>query len=74
MLGPSWELDVPFEAEEAINVVKELDAADNLVGNLILPAKDVCIILLKPADSCQARERTTDLIPMEHSKICNSNR
>ena len=42
--------------------------------DLISPAKDVGVILLEAANSGEPGERTTNLIPMQHTEISESDR
>lgn len=42
--------------------------------DLISPTEDVGVILLEAADSGKPGERTTDLIPMQHTEVSESDR
>lgn len=72
MLWSRGEEYVPFETEKSIDVVEKLYASKDFLLNLISSAEDVGVILLEAADSGESRERTTDLIPMQHTEICES--
>mmetsp|Transcript_11401 Transcript_11401/g.13900 ORF Transcript_11401/g.13900 Transcript_11401/m.13900 type:complete len:405 (-) Transcript_11401:570-1784(-) len=52
-----------------INFLHEFQTPQNLTLNLILPAINMRIILLKPPDPCQPRERSTQFVPVQHPKI-----
>jgi hypothetical protein len=51
VLGPCRELKLEFEAEDAINMVKEVEDAKDFGHDLVGCTKDVSIILLEPANS-----------------------
>lgn len=72
MLWSRGEEYVPFETEKSIDVVEKLYASKDFLLNLISSAEDVGVILLEAADSGEPGERTTDLIPMQHTEICES--
>ena len=72
MLWSSGEEYVPLETEQSIDVVEELYASKDFLLDLISPTEDVGVILLEAADSGESGERTTDLIPMQHTEICES--
>jgi hypothetical protein len=49
-----------------------LYASKDFLLDLISPTEDVGVILLEAADSGKPGESTTDLIPMQHTEICES--
>ena len=42
--------------------------------HLVLPAEDVCIVLLEPPDSGQSRQGSAEFIAMEHTKVRHAQR
>jgi hypothetical protein len=74
ILWSCGEENVPLKTEESIDVIEELYASKDFLLNLISPTEDVGVILLEPAHSGKPGERTTDLIPMQHAEISESDR
>ena len=55
-------------------MIKKIEAVQDLLFNLVSPAEDMRIILLKSADSCKPRERAAELISVQNSKVRKPNR
>ena len=55
-------------------MIKKIEAVQDFLLNLVSPAENVRIILLKSADSCESSKCTTELISMQNSKVCNPDR
>mmetsp|Transcript_86686 Transcript_86686/g.169604 ORF Transcript_86686/g.169604 Transcript_86686/m.169604 type:complete len:415 (-) Transcript_86686:1412-2656(-) len=64
LLGPRRQGEGRVEAEEAVDVVQEVEPCEDLLLNLVRPDEQVRVVLLEPPDSGEACERAARLIPV----------
>lgn len=73
-LRPCREEKFVLKTKHPVNLVDELEAAENLLLNLVLGTENMCIVLLEPPDPSKPRESSGELVPVQSSEISHSNR
>jgi hypothetical protein len=69
LLRTRGQLQHILEPEHRVNIVNQIQHAQNLRLNLVRPAKDMRIVLLEPSHSSQSRQRSVQLVPVQDTKI-----
>lgn len=70
--GGKFKLEV--EPEDAVDMVKEVEAAHDFVHKLLGHAEVVSIVLAEPSDTGETREGSGNLVSMEDTKVSEPNR
>jgi hypothetical protein len=74
LLRPRRELDPRLEAEQAVDLEAEVDAAGNLVADLLLGAEDVRVVLREGARAQQAVEGAGGLLAVQQAGLGEAQR
>jgi hypothetical protein len=74
LLRPSRKKQIVLEIEDSIDLLQELQTVFDLLLYLIAPAENVGVVLLESADSCEPRQRTTELVSVQDSEVRKSDR
>jgi hypothetical protein len=69
LLGPGRELEPRLEAERVVDRVAEVQAAVDLVRDLLLRAEDVGVVLGDVADAQQPVQRPARLVAVHEARL-----
>eukprot|EP00050_Salpingoeca_kvevrii_P006220 m.288086 g.288086 ORF g.288086 m.288086 type:complete len:548 (-) comp11898_c0_seq1:182-1825(-) len=74
LLGARGEVELKRKAKRAVHVGEKVEAALNLLVDLLGEAEDVGVILLEAADTREAREGAGKLVAVEDAKVGKAKR
>mmetsp|Transcript_25488 Transcript_25488/g.42978 ORF Transcript_25488/g.42978 Transcript_25488/m.42978 type:complete len:248 (+) Transcript_25488:1998-2741(+) len=70
--GARGQLQLIGHAQHSIDVLHEVKRAQHLRLDLVLATEDVRVILLKATHAREARQRTRELVAVQHAKVSNA--
>jgi hypothetical protein len=74
VLWPCGKIELKFKAKNLVDVLHKVKSIIDLLFDLIRSAEYMSIILTEPPYSSQSGESSCQLISMQNSKVCKSNR
>ena len=69
VVGPRRELELRLELEQVVEVLRVVDAAEDLVLDLLARAEDVRVVLGDVADAGEAVQRADQLVAVERRRL-----